>query len=166
MADNVICMIDPFAINFNDRKVITKLYGLLKSEVQNSEFWMLANQIFSEITQFTVRITEAIDYPIAYSDEIDISALFKLMEIKIDVQDEELTGQVIDYIKLMNRLLGYQVFVFVNLSAYLDSYELEQLYEVAMYLKMHLLMIESHVDILRGKDEKIYIIDKDGCEIY
>jgi CRISPR type II-A-associated protein Csn2 len=166
IADNMICIINPFSIKFNDRKVLSKLYVLLKGEVQNSELWLLANQVFSEIAQFIEQMIEVVDYPITYSDEMDINALFKFMDIVLDVPEDKLAGRIMDYIKLMNQLLGYQVFVLVNVSAYLDYSELLDLYKFAMYQKIHLLMIESHVGILRSKHEKIYIIDKDGCEIY
>ncbi|NMA49156.1 MAG: type II-A CRISPR-associated protein Csn2 [Tissierellia bacterium] len=166
ITDNVICIINPFAINFNDRKVLSKLYALLKNEVQNSEFWLLSNQVFSEMVQFIEQIVETVDYPITYFDEMDISALFKFMDIKIEVPEGDLVGQIIDYIKLMSQLLGYQVFVFVNLGSYLDFFELVELYKFAIYQKIHLLMIESYTNISRSSYEKIYIVDKDGCELY
>ena len=71
---------------------------------------------------------------------------------------------MIDYIRAYNKICKVSVFIFVNLKDYLESYELEQLYEFSEYEKLNLLLIEGHFsDVL--DQEKNLIYDKDMCII-
>jgi CRISPR-associated protein Csn2 len=165
ICDNIMMIINPFSIDYNERKIVSKLYGKLKSEIQ-TEFSIVMNQLLSGMIHFIEQVIDTVDYPLNYTDNIDINAFLKLMEIKILVTDEDLPGQVMEYIRIMNQLLCYTIFVFVNFNAYLDISEITQLYEYAMYQKIYLLMIECSMGELRYDNERIYIIDRDGCEIY
>lgn len=52
----------------------------------------------------------------------------------------------------------------VNIKAYLNKQELMELYKVAFYNKINLLLIEMAEGEVTG-EEKVYIIDNDRCLI-
>lgn len=52
----------------------------------------------------------------------------------------------------------------VNIKAYLNKQELMELYKVAFYNKINLLLIEMAEGEMIG-EEKVYIIDSDRCLI-
>ena len=67
--------------------------------------------------------------------------------------------------QLEKALCGTRLMVFVNLKAYLNEVELEEVYKMAFYNKIQLLLLESvKKDVLPA--EKYCIIDKDKCVIY
>ena len=52
----------------------------------------------------------------------------------------------------------------VNIKAYLNKQELMELYKVAFYNKINLLLIEMAEGEVTG-EERVYIIDNDRCLI-
>ena len=65
----------------------------------------------------------------------------------------------------MQEIFRYSIAFLVNMEAYLEEYEIEQLYKLAQLQKISLLLIESNNNRWQRKNEKIYIIDQDCCEI-
>lgn len=61
-------------------------------------------------------------------------------------------------------LLGIKVLCLVNIKAYLNKQELMELYKVAFYNKINLVLIEMPEGEMIG-EEKVYIIDNDRCLI-
>ena len=166
ISTNMQCVIDPFALNLNNRKILDKIYALCKQEVLETELFLELEQLYSNIYAFMEKVLEKIDYSITYTDEIDIKLLFKLVNLRLQSDSYDFLEKIIDYIKISHTLLGNRIFVFSNLRSYLESSELELLYKQMSYEKIFLLLIESQ-DVESISDcETKYIIDKDCCEIY
>lgn len=68
------------------------------------------------------------------------------------------------YIKISSELVAIKVFFFVNLRSYLTQDELNELYKMADYYKVSLILLES-IERNERSREKRYIIDKDLCFI-
>lgn len=166
ISENVFYIIDPFSLDINQKKVLTKIYSLLKDEIISTELFLKTNQLFSEMKLYMEEIIEIVDYPLTYLDEIDINMFFKFMNVRVESLDGDILEQLIDYIKIMQQVLGYSVVVLINIKAYLETSEIVQLYKFASYQKISLIMIESNEDGDGIADERVYIIDKDCCEIY
>ena len=69
-----------------------------------------------------------------------------------------------EYLKLLHQLCKIQVIIFVNLKTYFSQDELEELYKFAFYEKLFLVLIENR-EKPKLKEEKVCIIDADGCII-
>ena len=64
----------------------------------------------------------------------------------------------------MSYICRCRILCLVNIKSYLNDSEIQQLYEMAFYNKMYLLLIEDFEK--ESKDcEQVYIIDKDLCLI-
>ena len=54
----------------------------------------------------------------------------------------------------------------VNAKSFFSSEELAQLYQMTQYLKMHLLMLESHTSNPIHPFENVILFDADLCELH
>ena len=161
---NLIFVNDIFSIEINQRKVLTKLYA----ELSESAYGVCLQEK-GKFNEAYIRYMDAIcgvsDLFIMYEDELDIQELFKVAKVKIDTDAVTLLETLIEYIKVVTRLLRIDVFVFLNLKFFLTQDELLMLYEECFNRKVCLILVES---VFREKllCEKGCIIDKDKCIIY
>ncbi len=165
MQDNLKCIINPFEHSLNERKLLNKLYELLKKEIQSTELLLENNNIYAMIENYSIHISQQSDWELSYTDKADIQNLLKFMDIKFVEHEESLIEKIIDYIKVSHELMGIKCFVFVHLLSYLKEYEIEKLYEFAQYQKIIILLMESKQPDDIKKFNSVIIIDKNCCEI-
>lgn len=156
-------IINPFQIDFNSRKVQSKLYSeLLDAEINYVEEKAI---IQSLIIEYLDKLTQNVPYEMISNDlDLDSMKLFKMFEVRIEAQCNSLLERLVEYTKILSRLLRKRLLVFVSISSYLDTNELNALYEICNYNKMKVLLIESH-ELYLPFHTKTYIIDKDNCMI-
>ena len=156
-------IINPFAVNFNDKKIINKLFSELA--FVGNEFVVEKTQINSKMIQLLENIIDNVQYDnLSYNLDFDWNNLFKLYDVKINNEFDALLEKMIEYIKVLSELCSVKVVCMVNIKSFLQDDEIERLYEMAFYYKIQLLLIESsEKKSILG--ENIYIIDNDGCLI-
>ncbi|MGN0170677.1 MAG: type II-A CRISPR-associated protein Csn2 [Lachnospiraceae bacterium] len=153
----------PCLIDVNERKIISKLYQEMQ-EVVEEELSIEKSSLNSAIVNFLDSVVELMPYPISFSLDIDIQALFKDYSIKIDVDGEGMLEDIIDYIKLSHQISKNRLYVFFHLCSYLNKEEIEQLSEAVKYEGVTVLMIEGHLPEEKTVEEWL-IIDQDQCMI-
>ena len=156
-------IINPFLIDFNSRKVQSKLYSeLLDAETGYVEEKALIQAL---IIEYLDKLTQNVPYEMISNDlDLDSMKLFKMFEVRIEAQCNSLLEKLVEYTKILSRLLRKKLLVLVSISSYLDNNELNALYEICNYNKMKVLLIESH-ELYLPFHTKTYIIDKDNCMI-
>lgn len=159
-------VIDLFTLELNQKKTITKLYSQLKTSAIGSEYYLDTTCLLGEITQFLEKILQTTQYPLVYSDEIDIASIFKLADVKFETLYNSLVEKLLDYLVIVQEFCDISCFIFVNLKCYLLDEEIAQLYKFISYKKLNILLLENTMREKRFEEEKIYIIDGDLCEIY
>lgn len=156
-------VINPFSINLNEKKIVSKLYSELK--VIGNEYFVEKEEVNSKVVQLLDRIVSDTMYNnVVFDLNLDWDGLFKLYTVKIENSAESLLENIIEYTKILSRLCEIKIVCLVNIKSYLDEEEIKQLYEMAFYNKIQLLIIESN-EKTRIDNENIYIIDKDKCLI-
>lgn len=163
LSKNLICIINPFQINLNEKRIITDLYHEIKL-ISDESLILDESKLNTEIIDFLDKVISLVPYSIAYKSEFDFVNLMKIYDLKIDDCYETLLEKIVEYIKLMNRVCHINIVVFVGIKQYLNSNEILYLYEFSMYEKVHLILIENHQYELLNF-EKLSIIDKDLCII-
>lgn len=91
--------------------------------------------------------------------------LFKLLDVKIDTQYENLLDKMISYLKILADLGDVSLLVVLNSATFFDREELQEIIQMARYLKINILFVEKREPEDWYADEKRYIIDKDNCII-
>lgn len=156
-------IIDPFGIDFSNRKINTKLQQEL-SEIIQEDFYEEIGNINTLTMQVLDGASSKIPYPLTYDINTDISAFLKIYDIKIDDYSENLLERICIYLKLMSKICDIKLFIIVGISNFIDNTGLKALYETAFYEKVSLLIIENNErDWLN--DEAVTIIDNDRCLI-
>lgn len=156
-------IINPFALDFNNKKILKKLYSEL-SGIGN-ELLMEKNSLNSQICHLLETLISRASYnDISYQKDYEWVDLFKFYGIKIEPYCDTLSQKIIEYIKLTSQLQLNKILCFVNLKQYLNKSEIQNLYQMAFYSKIQLLLIESY-EKEKLDNENVYIIDKDRCLI-
>lgn len=156
-------LLGPFSLDCNNRKVLAKLYQEIR-DCGNEDFFSEKEKINREILSLFDNIMRNVPYNITTTLDVDLMELCKVYNVRLEKTGDTLLEQLIDYMRAMNELCTYRVFILLNVTMYLENKDLNSLYEFAAYQKIYLLLIEYAVPELIA-DEKGCIIDREGCII-
>lgn len=154
---------DYFTLDLNQKKIQNFLYKKLAnagSELDHdkSTFTSIGINLLDKV------IDKSIFDHVIYDIEISWNTIFKCFNIRIEDEDISISEKIIDFIRICRELLDIQLLITVNLKSYLSNTSLVEVYKMANYLGLKLLLLESHEgDTL--PDERCTIIDKDMCVI-
>lgn len=157
-------VVNPFALDINNKKVITKVYQEL-SELAQDKYLVQTAELHVAILSYLETLCMEITYPLEYSLELDVGMLFKAYSLKIGLEQTDIAERILEYVRLMHRCCGIKVFVFVNLKSYVGENELLEIYKFAGYENVNLILLERVQFTTFMEQEKTIIIDKDGCII-
>ena len=102
---------------------------------------------------------------LSINEEIDLSHLFKGCNLKFE-SNNDILSNVMEWLKIINEILGFNTFILISLRNILDKEELENLFKFIEYNEFKVIFIESNeVEKINGSD-KFIIIDNNLCEIY
>ena len=157
---------DFYALEVNSRKVLTKLYSIVKVEMNDEIHYMASNELVSKISNYLELLISDLQYSLDYDVNFDLSGLMKVVDLRVNSNPDTLTEKLVDYMMAMKEFCGMKVFVFVGLKNYLLTEELELLYQEIAYQKYKVLMIEGAERGVRLDQEIYCVIAHDLCEIY
>lgn len=166
ISKNMFIITDLFNIDINQKKIINKLYNILKEQAYSSDYYVETNSLLSNLYAYSEKIISDINYPIKYNNDIDISSLFKILEIKIDTEYTTLLERVLDYVSVLHEICKINIFIFTNLKSFLKEEDIIKLYKELSYKKIYCILIENVQRDKIEEFENVLIIDKDLCEIY
>lgn len=158
-------ILDPFRVEINSKKILTKLYAGLDKLAKSEEMYLQTRQIIQSLIEYLLDLEQKSDYFLGFEQEIDLTLLFKAVGIKHEIIEESYFENLIRYIRTVSSVLGIKIIAFVNLRSYLDDVQLECLLKEANYQEIQILLIENQQrTCLKGAF--CYIIDNDKCEIF
>jgi CRISPR-associated protein Csn2 len=161
---DVSVIFNPFSLDVNDKKIISKLYVEMKN-ITEQDMYVQKMELNSDIVNLLDEINARISYPIEFNLELDIQQLFKLYNVKINMHDASLIERISNYVKLAHQILGIKIFVFVHLKQYLSDEEWGYFNEMIVYEQVAVLLLENSVLMSEALNEKWWIIDADNCII-
>lgn len=119
----------------------------------------------SHICKYLENLLERIPYSVKYEEEWNILELLKAYGVELEEESTSICEKLFNYIKLINQVCGISIFITVNLKQYLTKEQISELYKLAMYSKIQLVLIEFNMLNEKLDCEEIYILDKDKCII-
>lgn len=155
---------DPFAVDPNQRKILNALYTILEKQMWTAENMQQTNELLSSVQGYLMHLADAVDYPIAFDEQMQSTALFKAWDMRLEMEDESLLERLDSYLSACREFLKKDVFFFVNLHAYLATDQLELLYKSAAYHKSKLILLEAHEAEPLPQEVRI-ILDRDLCQL-
>lgn len=157
-------ILEPFTLELNNKKVKSKLYQEIKTVAQEFAYTQ-GLEVHAHICTYLENLLERIPYPVKYTEEWNLAELLKVYGVELEEESDNVYEKLFNYIKLINAVCGTEIFVAVNIKQYLGSEQIIELYKLAMYSKIKLVLIEFSTNNAKYDCEEIYIIDEDGCII-
>lgn len=158
---DVYFIFDILNINFNDRKILKKLYDSLKTslfldlEIKNN-----LENCLRDI--FNILDSSLLEFPFEFTYEINpkVEELFKLYDIKLVNDGQTFMDKILYLIDLISLLDLYKVVIFCNLKSFFTAQQLEEIYKYIINNKLNVLLIEGFITEVSLKHEKRIRIDK------
>lgn len=163
MGKSLELMVNPFAIDVNEKRIVQKLYQEIESQVQE-QLVLETAEIHSKLISYLEEIVGKIAYPVTFDLEENVLGLMKTYNVRLETESITLLEKLVEYFELLHQLCRIEVIVCVNLKSYLSEAELRQLYEAMFYKKISLILLEN-TQREKVEGERICIMDRDGCII-
>ena len=150
--------------NFDINKfVLNKYYKELKNLSEN-EFLNETLEIKEILKDYINKLIEN-NYSLKFEDDLDVSQILKAFSIKFE-RSEDLLLNLFEWLKILNELLGYEIFFFINLENFLSEEELLEFSKFILYNKYKVVFLENFHRNKLFEDDNLIIIDNDLCEIF
>lgn len=164
LGKKVEMILEPFSLELNNKKVKTKLYQDIKMIAQDDCF-LQGLELHAHICNYLESLLERIPYPVKYEEDWNILELLKAYGVELEEECDSICERLFNYIKLINQVCGISIFITVNLKQYLTENQIFELYKLAKYSKIQLVLIEFNMSGKKMECEDIFILDKDRCII-
>lgn len=163
LGKKVELILEPLTLTLNNKKVKTKLYQDIKTIAQVYCFSQ-GLEVHSQICNYLENMLDKLPYPIKYDEDWDVSEILKAYNVELVEEYDNIFEKLYNYIKLVNTVCGTDIFIMVNIKQYLTDEQITELYKMAAYGKIQLVLIEFSTNNKRDCEE-LYILDNDDCVI-
>ena len=142
----------------------TKLYQDIKI-IAHEFCFSQGLEVHSHICNYLENLLEKIPYPVKYEEEWNILELLKAYGVELAEESDSLCEKLFNYIKLVSQVCGIRIIITVNIKQYLTEEQIYELYKLAMYGKIQLVLVEFNMFSKIFDCEEVYILDNDSCII-
>ena len=164
VSKKVEIILNPFAIDINDKRIISKLYGQLNEVAYSEKYYMYTQEILQKLHQYIYELEQESRHILCADENIELVSIFKALGVRQEVLEEDFREVLCRYVKIIGEVLGIKLVVFVNLRSYMTDEQISSLITDVSYEDIGLLLMEScDRGCLNGV--KRFIIDRDLCEI-
>lgn len=163
LGKKVELILEPLTLTLNNKKVKTKLYQDIKTIAQDYCFSQ-GLEVHSQICNYLENMLDKLPYPVKYDEDWDVSEILKAYNVELVEEYDNIYEKLYNYIKLVNTVCGTDIFIMVNIKQYLTDDQITELYKMAAYGKIQLVLIEFSINNIRDCEE-LYILDNDDCII-
>lgn len=158
LAKNVELILEPFSLQLNNKKVKMKLFQEIKT-LADDFFYLESLEVHAHISNYIENLIERLSYPIRYKEEWNLLEILKVYNVELEEECDSVCEKLFHYIKIVNQVCGTRIIITVNLKKYLSEIQLLELYKIARYSKIQLVLIEFDMSGGRHECEEIYIVD-------
>lgn len=151
----IFVFLDYFNFDIN-KFVLNKYYKELKNLSEN-EFLNETLEIKEILLGYINKLTEN-NYSLKFDDDLDISQILKAFSIKFE-KSEELLLNLFEWVKILNEILGYEIFFFINLGNFLSNNELLEFSKFMLYNKYKVVFLENFSRNKLSDNDNIIIIE-------
>lgn len=161
---NVFVLTDLFNIDFNSKKIITKIFVELIENIKNRQDDEL-EKITLKLRNYLIEEINELPFEFNINSELEINDLLKAFNLKIDTTCYTTIVEKIEFIiNIIANLKIATVLVIPNLKIYLDREEIIEIYKYSLYNNIKLLILENSQAENIDKYEKKNIIDEEFDE--
>lgn len=150
--------------NFDVNKFVLNKYFKELKNLSENDFFDETIEIKEVLRNYVTKLVEN-EYSIKLEEDLDISQILKAFGVKFQ-RNEDLLLNLFEWIKILNELLGYEIFFFINLENFLSDDELIEFSKFILYNKCRVVFLENFNRNKLFDDDNLIIIDNDLCEIF
>lgn len=159
MNKELYMIFDLFNIDYDNKKVVTKLYEIIAERIKNSEEYMIED-LSLKMRNYLIQEINELPFEFIMKDEIDTIDLLKAFNLKIDEANYTTILERLELvIDLITTLKLATVLILPNLKMYLKEEDLLELYKYSLYNNVKLLLIERGISQNKLKYEEVYQIN-------
>lgn len=161
---NVFVLTDLFNIDFNSKKIMTKIYNELIENIKKRQDDELEN-LTIKLRNYLIEEINELPFEFNINSELEINDLLKVFNLKIDTTCYTTIVEKIEFIINIIANLGIaSILVIPNLKVYLDKEEIIEIYKYSLYNNIKLLILENSSNEKIENYEIKNIIDKEFDE--
>ena len=161
---NVFVLTDLFNIDFNSKKIITKIYNELIENIKKRQDDELEN-LTIKLRNYLIEEINELPFEFNINSELEINDLLKVFNLKIDTTCYTTIVEKIEFIiNIIANLKIASILVIPNLKVYLDKEEIIEIYKYSLYNNIKVLVLENSSNENIENYEIKNIIDKEFDE--
>lgn len=159
MNKEVLMVLDVFNIDYNSKKILSKIYELIEEKIVMNQDFEIDNKIF-ELRNYIIEEINELPFEFIMKDEIKIMDILKMYSLKIDSDNyNKLTEKIEFLIDIISTLKIAKILIIPNMKLFLTDEEVVEVYKYSLYNNVNLLIIERN-DRKKLKYEKKLVIDE------
>lgn len=150
--------------DINNKKNLTSLYKIIK----NTTFEEIKEKydgIIKNIEDLMMNLSINSEFDLLYENDVSIEEIFKLINLRIDDNEENLPNKIVKYIEIINKLQGISIFLVMNVHDYLNNEEIKLIIKELKYKGVTIINIEKHNSFDVLDEEILNILDIDLCTL-
>lgn len=147
-----------------DRRVQTKALSALLRAAQEA-LPEEALHLTRELQEYLSKLALLSDAPVAYEQSENLAALLKAMDFRVELSGLSPCEALLEQLLLAQRFLKEPCLALIHARTYFSAEEMRQLYAMAQYHKLHLLLLETRAPEPPLPDEELRLFDRDLCEL-
>lgn len=154
---------DLLLCDITEKRIMTKINVDIE-RTANEYFYEEITTIKGLLYSVAEKISYEYDYDFSYSDELETSALIKLLGFRVRNDCEKSIETIVLITKLLKKYMGVKLFICFNMNLYYTNGEIDELNETLEAMEVYILNIENST-FQSTDNNRIFIIDKDLCEV-
>ena len=153
---------DPFSFEINNRRILTKVLNALEKCGMEDMYYEKTQKLLAQIETYINELSLNFDADII-CESISLQHILKAAGIVVVDTYERLVDRIYAYMELVREFEGDKLFIFVNLSSFVEAKQLQEFADTVTGHAYRVLLIDSH-DFKRLEKENRLIVDSDLCE--
>ncbi|MBR0145566.1 MAG: type II-A CRISPR-associated protein Csn2 [Eubacterium sp.] len=149
--------------DLNEKRLISKINSILEERALDENNYHVTMSMLANIERFANHLSE--DFPLTLvCNGITPAGLVKMFNISIEDDSSSNIERILNYMSIVNDLLGDKLFVFINMTLFFSDDDMQGFITTCNMHKYSVLLIDG-IDCKRYDGISRLIIDKDLCTI-
>ena len=158
-------ILSPFALDFEQRKIVTKITNDLNLISMQPEHYESTAAIEASLQNYLEELNADYTIPLKWDIEITAGNIAKAANLGIMTDGLSLLERILTFMQVATALRIARVFVFTQLCPFLSAEQLDALFYEARLKKYCILLVEGADVPKKGRFERRMTIDDSLCEI-
>lgn len=154
----------PLELTYEKKEVQKKLLQNILEEITESDISHRFSELCASFLENIHEVKKNSDYEIDFDENLEVQKLIKCFDIHLREPLGSFAEMMAEYIGVMSKLTGKQIFILIGCCDYIDDREYKLLKKHIKYENVAVLMIEGKENTLKNLGNQ-YIMDIDLCEI-